>query len=147
MFYGQYSHSLDSKGRLIVPSKFRDVLRENYGEKFYVTAGADKCLLAYLEDEWDKLQKKVRDLPEGKAKARTLKRIMFSQACDVLCDKQGRILIPKNLLDFAAIRKDVIIAGVGNHFEIWDVKLWSQDYEGSLGTYQEIVEELSEEGF
>ena len=108
MFYGEYEHSLDTKGRLIIPSKFREVSKDNYIEKFYITRGLDGCLFMFPEDEWKAQESKFKSLSFTKKEARKFNRIYFSGACEAAPDKQGRILFPKYLKDFAGIKKDIV---------------------------------------
>lgn len=114
MLIGEYSHSLDVKGRVNFPSKLRDDL----GDCFIITKGLDKCLFAYSMDEWKNLEEKVRALPLSKS--RTLQRFIFAGAAEVTVDKQGRINIPSNLRDYAGLKKDITIVGVSARVEIWD---------------------------
>lgn len=101
MFYGEYEHNIDKKGRLIVPARFREIFKERYSEKFYVTRGLDKCLFLFTEEDWKQQEKKFKELPFTKEEARKFNRIYFSGACEAICDTQGRILIPQYLLDHA----------------------------------------------
>lgn len=137
MFSGEFRHTIDSKGRVTVPSKFR----EDLGEKFYVCKGLDGCLFLLSQSRWDKLVESVSAMPL--AKARSIQRYFFSGAADVEPDKQGRILIPPNLREHAGLQKDVTVIGAANRAEIWDTERWtaynsSQD-EGDL---QEAMEGL-----
>jgi MraZ protein len=142
MFYGEYEHSIDNKGRLIIPSKFREVFKENYVERFFVTRGLDTCLFVFTEDEWKKQEAKFRTLPFTSTEARQFNRLYFSGACDVTCDKQGRIIIPDYLKEFAKISRDVMIVGVSNRMEIWSKELWQQFYAQTKGSFEKIAENL-----
>ena len=113
MFKSEYNHTLDPKGRLIVPSKFREEL----GDSFVVTKGLDGCLLIYPNATWSVFEEKLRTLPQTKKEVRTLVRYFLAGAADCEVDKQGRILIPGNLRDFASIEKDVVFVGVGEKIE------------------------------
>jgi len=144
MFYGEHEHSLDKKGRLIIPSKFRDVAKENYIEKFFITRGLDGCLFMFPEDEWKAQEAKFKALSFTKTEARKFNRIYFSGACEVVPDKQGRILFPKYLKDFAGIKKDIVIIGVSNRIEIWSREKWQDFYAGSKDRFEEIAEGLVE---
>lgn len=119
MLIGEYQHNIDQKGRVAVPSKFRDDL----GTQFYVTKGLDGCLFVLSEQEWIRLQDRVRSLPISKA--RGLQRFFFSGAAEVLPDKQGRILIPQQLRDYAGLGKEVTFIGTSNRVEIWDTSKWN----------------------
>ena len=144
MFYGEHEHSLDKKGRLIIPSKFRDVAKENYIEKFFITRGLDGCLFMFPEDEWKTQEAKFKSLSFTKTEARKFNRIYFSGACEVVPDKQGRILFPKYLKDFAEIKKDIVIIGVSNRIEVWSKEKWADFYAGSKDKFEEIAEGLVE---
>ena len=134
MLYGEYRHNMDQKGRITVPLKFRDYL----GDKFYVCKGLDKCLFLYSEAEWQGLIDKIAAMPV--AQARSVQRFMFAGAADVECDKQGRILLPQNLRDFAGLNKDVTVIGSGSRAEIWDSDAWMQYIEAQ--TEEGLVEAM-----
>ena len=109
MFYGEHEHSIDRKGRLIIPSKFREVFKEHYVERFFVTRGLDTCLFVFTEDEWKKQESKFKSLSFTNSQARQFNRLYFSGACEVTCDRQGRILIPPYLKEFAKIAQFIVI--------------------------------------
>ena len=115
MFMGEYNHTVDAKGRLIVPSKFREQL----GEEFVVTKGLDGCLFAYENSEWKALEEKLHTLPLTNANARKFSRFFLAGATVCEVDKQGRILLPSVLREFAKIDKDAVLVGVGSRIEIW----------------------------
>jgi MraZ protein len=142
MFYGEYEHSMDRKGRLIIPSKFREVFKENYVERFFVTRGLDSCLFVFTEDEWKKQESRFRTLSFTSAEARQFNRIYFSGACEVTCDKQGRILVPDYLKEFAKIKADVVIVGVSNRMEIWSKESWKQFYESTKDKFEKVAENI-----
>ena len=122
MLMGTYSHSLDVKGRMIVPSKLRDGL----GEDFVITKSMDRCLALYPKEAWESFTKKLDELPKISSEpARQLRRFFFgnSQVCEQ--DKQGRILIPANLREYAGLEKDITLIGVDDHVEIWDEGAWT----------------------
>lgn len=145
MFYGQYEHSIDNKGRLIVPSKFRDAFKEYDIEKLYITTGLDKCLFLFTESEWKSQESKFKSMPLTKSDSRKFNRLYFSGATQIEHDKQGRILIPKYLKDFAGIKRDVMIIGVSNRIEIWSRESWQSYYGSSKESFEEIAEKLMEE--
>ncbi len=120
MFMGEYSHSIDAKGRLIVPSKFRDQL----GDEFVVTAGLDGCLFIYASQDWAEFEKKLQSLPISNPDARRFSRFFLANAALCSLDGHGRILIPQNLRTIASLSRDVIFAGLGNRIEIWDEERW-----------------------
>ena len=119
MFIGEYFHSFDEKGRVNFPAK----LREELGEQFVITKGLDGCLSAYSMEKWEHISKIVDGLPQ--AKARNLKRFMFSSATVVNPDKQGRVLVTQTLRGYANITKDVAVIGASDHVEIWDREAWA----------------------
>lgn len=136
---GEYRHTIDAKGRLFVPSKLREVL----GEHFVITKGLDQCLCAYPDAAWEALEEKIRALPMSKS--RDLQRFFFSAAADAEPDKQGRILIPQNLRNFANLQKEVAVIGVSGHAEIWDAERWDA-YNGSITT-EAIADAMEDLGF
>ncbi len=140
MYIGEYNHSTDSKGRVIMPAKFREEL----GEKFYITKGMDSCLFIYDEDEWMNLDAKMRNLRLTSKKAREFSRMFYAPARELTLDKQGRILIPQNLRSYAQISKDVVIIGVSTRIEIWDQKVWDQYISREEMNYEEIMDEFEE---
>ncbi len=142
MFYGEFEHSIDRKGRLILPAKFREVAKNQFVEKFFVTRGLDKCLFMFSEEEWRSQENKFKTMSFTKQQSRTFNRLLFSGAVDVNFDKQGRILLPQYLKDFADIKKDVMIVGVSNRIEIWAKNLWFDFYANSRQSFEEIAEKL-----
>jgi MraZ protein len=142
MFYGEYLHSIDRKGRLILPSRFREVTKANFIEKFFLTRGLDKCLFMFAEEEWRAQESKFKAISFTKQQARTFNRLYFSGAVEVSPDKQGRILIPQYLKDFAEIKKDVVIVGVSNRVEIWAQEKWQKFYGSWRQSFEEIAEKL-----
>jgi len=144
MFYGEYEHTIDRKGRLIIPSKFREVFKEHFIEKFYVTRGLDGCLFVFTEDEWKNQESKFKNMSFTKKESRRFNRFYFSGACDLACDKQGRILIPNYLKDYAVIKRDVMIVGVSNRIEIWSKENWKNFYNDTKDTFEDIAEKLIE---
>jgi MraZ protein len=142
MFYGEYEHSLDKKGRLILPAKVRETAKANYIEKFYVTRGLDTCLFLFSEDEWRSQETRFKSLSFTKREARRFNRLFFSGAVEVVPDGQGRILLPKYLKDYAGIKRDVIIAGVSNRIEIWDEGTWNEFYNDNKDSFEDTAEKL-----
>jgi len=137
---GEYHHSIDPKGRLIVPSKFRDGL----GQNFVITKGLDNCLFVYPMEEWLVIEKKLKSLPFTKADARAFVRFFFSGANECELDKQGRILLPSTLREYAKFDKDVVIIGVSSRIEIWSKELWENYSESEDMDYEEIAEKLQD---
>jgi MraZ protein len=147
VFYGEYEHTIDKKGRIIVPSKFRDFLKEYDIKKIFVTRGLDKCLFLFTEDEWKAQETKFKSVSFTKSESRKFNRLYFSGATQVECDAQGRILLPKYLKDFAEIKRDIIFIGVSNRIEIWSREVWQEYYKSSKSSYEDIAERLmSSEG-
>jgi len=144
MFYGEYQHTIDRKGRAILPSKFRDTAQTNFIEKFFVTRGLDKCLFMFAEDEWKNQEQKFKSMPFTRQESRRFNRIYFSGAVELTPDKQGRILIPQYLKDFAAIKRDIVLIGVANRIEIWDKALWQEFYKSAREDFEETAERLIE---
>ncbi|RKY31938.1 MAG: cell division/cell wall cluster transcriptional repressor MraZ [Candidatus Omnitrophota bacterium] len=144
MFYGEYFHAIDRKGRIILPSRIREVAKTNFVEKFYVTRGLDKCLFMLSEEEWRIQENKLKALPFTKQQSRTFNRLYFSGAVEVIPDKQGRILLPQYLKDFAQIKREVVIVGVSNRIEIWSKNNWEEFYGNSRQSFEEIAEKLIE---
>ena len=142
MFYGEFEHSIDRKGRLILPAKFREVAKAQFVEKFFVTRGLDKCLFMFSEEEWRSQENKFKTMSFTKQQSRTFNRLLFSGAQDVAFDKQGRILLPQYLKDFAEIKRDVMIVGVSNRIEIWARDSWRDFYSNSRQSFEEIAEKL-----
>jgi MraZ protein len=144
MFYGEYEHSIDRKGRIILPSRFREVAKANFIEKFFITRGLDKCLFMFGEEEWKVQEQKFKAMPFTKQEIRKFNRIYFSGAIDIIPDRQGRFIIPQFLKDFASIKKDVVIIGVSNRIEIWADNVWKEFYTTSRDSFEEIAEKLIE---
>ena len=120
MFMGKYNHTIDPKGRLSIPSKYREVL----GDEFVVSKGMDGCLYVYANDDWKVFEGKLASLPLMSEEARQFARFFLSGAQPVTVDKQGRILMPQDLRDFAGLEKDVVLAGMGRRIEIWSLERW-----------------------
>jgi MraZ protein len=118
------------------------VSQENYIERFYITRGLDRCLFVFTEEEWKLQEQKFKSLPFTKAEARKFNRLYFSGACEIILDKQGRVLIPKYLKEYAGIERQVVIVGVANRIEIWSQKYWKEFYEKTQGDYEDIAEKL-----
>lgn len=139
MFIGEFQHSLDVKGRLIIPSKFREKL----GEVFIVTKGLDKCLFVFPADEWQKFGEKLQSLPISSKDARAFSRYFFAGAAECSLDKQGRIMIPNNLRGHAEIDKDTYVIGVSGRLEIWSKVNWTDYNEGDDLSYDAIAEKMA----
>ena len=140
MFMGEYNHTVDTKGRLIVPSKFREQL----GDEFVVTKGLDGCLFVYSKSEWENIEEKFRNVPLTTKDARKFARFFFAGAASCEVDKQGRILLPVDLREYAGIEKDVVSVGVFNRVEIWDKDKWQES--NSYDDMDEIAEHMADLG-
>ncbi len=138
MLMGEYHHTIDDKGRLIIPSKFRYDL----GEKFIVTRGLDKCLFVYSETEWNKLVAKLKNLPFTKIDARNFTRFFLSGATECEFDKQGRINITSPLVSYAGLKKDCVIIGVNDRLEIWSEEGWNDFFIKNENNLANIAENL-----
>ncbi len=139
MFIGEYQHTIDVKGRMIVPSKFR----EDLGDKFVITKGLDNCLFIYSVEEWSVLEAKLKTLPLTSKDARAFVRFFFSGATECEVDKQGRILVPGNLRDYAGLEKDVAVIGVATRVEVWDREKWN-NYNGDDNIGPDAIAEKME---
>lgn len=142
MFIGEYKHTVDTKGRLSIPSKFRRQLKEGV----IITRGLDSCLFLYPKKEWDKLASKLSQLSISQANNRAFTRLMLAGAWDVKLDKQGRVVVPDYLRKYALLDKKTVIAGLYNRLEIWDVDKWNKYKEGTEKSSNEIAEALGEIG-
>ena len=139
MFIGEYEHSVDAKGRLIMPAK----LREEIGETFIVTKGLDGCLFAYSKKEWTAFEEKLGALPLSSKNARDFTRFFLSGAIECEIDKQGRFLISRNLREFAELEKDVVIIGVNTRIEIWNKEKWKNYNSDENVNVDEIAENMT----
>jgi MraZ protein len=142
MFYGEFEHNLDNKGRVIIPAKFREMFKERYVEKFFITRGLDQCLFVFTEDIWRAQEKKFREMPFTNSEARKFNRLYFSGASEVVCDKQGRILIPEYLKSYGDIGSQVMIVGVSDRIEIWSKQKWSEFFEGNKDSFEDLAEKM-----
>jgi len=124
MFRGSFEHSVDSKGRVSVPSKFRDVIADRYDGRLVMAMDYDKCLTVYPLEEWEKLEEKIRSLPTMKKEVKDFMRFLLSSATECELDKQGRILIPPAHREHAGIAKNVILVGIIDKIEVWDTGVW-----------------------
>ena len=138
MFIGEYQHTIDDKGRLIIPSKFRETL----GQTFVLTRGLDQCVFGYPMDEWKQLEQKLKALRFTKKDARAFSRFFFSGAAECQLDKQGRVNISQPLRDYAQLDKDCVVIGVSSRIEIWNKSKWEAYYETSETSFDEISESL-----
>jgi MraZ protein len=138
MFMGEYQHSLDDKGRIIIPAKFRDAL----GSTFVITRGLDNCLFVYPAEEWAQMESKLKALPLMKSDARAFTRFFLSGATECELDKQGRANIPANLREHAGLQSQAVVIGVSSRVEIWSKERWEQYAKQSEESFDEIAEKL-----
>ena len=140
MFMGEYNHTIDAKGRLIIPARFRELL----GEEFILTKGLDGCLSIYPLDEWNAFETKLRALPLTNKNARTFTRFFVAGATSCELDKQGRILVPQTLREFAGLEKEVVLTGNLDRIEIWSKEKWSENCD--YGDMDNIAESMQDMG-
>ena len=142
MFRGSSLHTLDPKGRIIIPSRFRNVIRAGGGDAVMITR-MDKSLFAYAMDEWGRIEEKIMALAEKSEAMRRFRRVFIGGAFECACDKQGRVLIPPILREYAHLEKEIILVGVLDHFEIWSKDNW--DKENQLMESDMLKEEVRNE--
>jgi MraZ protein len=142
MFRGRYEHTIDGKGRLSIPSKFREVLKDEYDSRLVVTT-LDGCLIAYPHQEWQALEVKISALPAFNKNTRSFLRNFYSSGVDCPIDKLGRILVPQALREYAGLTKDVMLLGIFKQFEIWDKGAWqARESETTLEDISRTLEDL-----
>jgi MraZ protein len=142
MFRGSFEHSVDSKGRVSVPSKFRDILSERYEGKLVLTMDFDNCITIYPLEEWERVEEKIRSLPQMQKEVKEFMRFVFSTATECELDKQGRILIPPALRERAKINKTVMVVGIIGKMEIWDKGAWDARRSQSGDKISEVLSTL-----
>ncbi len=141
MFIGEFKHTTDAKGRISIPSIFR----EDLGEIFYITRGLDKSLFVFTQKEWERLDEKIKSIPFTSTNGRLFTRFFYSGATKCSLDKSGRVLIPQNLREFAGIEKDTVLIGAGSRVEIWSESVWNDYYDTELN-YEELAAHMEELG-
>jgi len=142
MFYGEYKHNIDRKGRLIMPSKFRDVGKDHGIDRYFLTRGLDKCIFMFSEGEWRNQEQKFKNMSFTKKETRSFNRMFFAGALDIVPDKQGRFIIPDYLKDYANIKKETVVIGVSNRIEIWNRADWEDFFTKSNETFEQIAENI-----
>ena len=142
MFYGEYEHTIDRKGRLIVPAKFRQALKDQKITSLFLTRGLDGCLFLFPESEWRVAESRFKQIPFTKGEGRKFNRLFFSGATEMIVDGLGRLLIPKPLKEFAQIKQDVIVVGVSSRMEVWAKERWQAFYDNSRQSFEEIAERV-----
>lgn len=138
MLIGEYHHSIDEKGRIIIPSKFRDDL----GDEFVITRGLEECLFVYPKTKWDEIVSRLNSIPFTKKDARSFMRFFLSGASAISFDRQGRINIPTVLTSYAGLQKDCVIIGVGDRLEVWSLEKWNNFYTTNKEDFSNIAENL-----
>ncbi len=141
MFMGEYHHTIDEKGRIIIPSKFR----EDLGEKFIITRGIENCLFVYSLSSWEKITNKLETLPFTKKDARQFVRFFLSGATTAEFDKQGRVNVTSPLVSYANLQKDCVVIGTGDRLEIWSEENWNAFFESASSNMSDIAENLFNE--
>ncbi len=142
MLYGEYEHTIDRKGRLIVPARFRQALKDHEITSLFLTRGLDGCLFLFPEPEWRSAENRFKQIPFTKGEGRKFNRLFFSGAIEVTIDRLGRLLIPKSLKEFAEIRQHVVIVGVSTRMEVWSKEKWQAYYESSRQSFEEVAERV-----
>jgi len=146
MFRGRYEHTIDAKGRISIPSKFREVLNKKYDDRLVITH-YDQCLVAYPFEEWTFLEEKQKLLPQMKKETKTYLRFFYSSGVDCTIDKQGRLLIPQTHRDYANLQKEVVLVGVGTRIEIWDKQKWEEEFRKAQESFDQDSDTLTSLGF
>jgi MraZ protein len=145
VFYGEYRHTVDEKNRLSIPAKFRAMLQGPGDDSFYLTRGIDRCILICTKEVWQEMERRFCDHPITNPVARRFKRMFYSGAQATTFDKQGRVALPQNLIEYAGLKRDVVLAGTSNGIEVWDAQAWDAQLSEALDSFQEIASELSKQ--
>ena len=140
MFRGANKLTLDTKGRMVMPTRYRERLQERCGGKMVVTVDKDQCLLVYPMPDWEEIERKLMKLPSFDPRARRLQRLMVGHATDLDLDAQGRVLLPSNLREFASLTRDAVLIGQGLRFELWDEEKWNQRRDEDLASEQSATD-------
>jgi MraZ protein len=146
MFRGRYPYAVDTKGRLSIPSKFREVLSADFHDERLVVTNFDNCLWAYPVAEWVKIEEKVAALPQFKDEVKALQRFFISAATECPIDKAGRILLPPTLRDYAGIQRDVVIVGMVRRIEIWAAERWKPVFDDAQSRLLSMGDKLADLG-
>jgi MraZ protein len=142
VFLGQYSHTLDAKGRITIPARFREELDSG----LVITRGYDPCLIAYPEAEWIKLAKKIAEVPKTNHMARSYGRFVFGGASEATLDSAGRVLIPPFLREYAHLEQEAIVVGVNTYIEIWEPEIWHRTFDSDAENMDAILTEMTRMG-
>lgn len=141
MFLGRFEHAMDQKGRVSIPARFREAIRDRYRDRLILT-NEDRCLVLYPEEEWQKLMEKLAALPQMKSDVKAFQRFFVSGACECSIDKQGRVLIPPTLRQYGGLRKEIVFVGMQTKIEIWDRERWSEEIERSKASFLRFSDSL-----
>lgn len=145
MFRGRYEHTIDVKGRISVPAKFRELLSSQYSESLIIT-NFDQCLWAYPAAEWKVVEDKIASLPQFRPEVKAMQRFFVSAASECPLDKQGRIIVPPTLRDYASLDKDCVMVGMSRRIEIWSKARWEQVFNAAEQTLENSINKLTELG-
>ena len=146
MFRGRYEYAIDSKGRISIPSKFKEILSQEYDDRLVIT-NYDHCLVAFPYQEWALMEEKVKNLPALDKDTRAFFRFFYSSGIDCEIDKHGRLLIPQSLRDYANLQKDVVLVGSGKKIEIWNKERWEEEFRKSQENFDRVTDTLTHFGF
>ncbi|KPV39506.1 hypothetical protein AN478_10125 [Thiohalorhabdus denitrificans] len=146
MFRGAFEHTMDEKGRLSIPSRYRELLEANSHGQVVVTVDPDRCLAAYPFPEWESIESRLGEMSMLRREVRQLERFLVGNAVECELDRQGRILVPQTLRSFAGLQREVVVAGQIKKFEIWDQEQWSQQQQQCLDSMEGAMEVLAELG-
>jgi len=146
VFRGRHDHTIDSKGRISIPSKFREILNEKYDDRLVISI-LDLCLVAFPFREWSLMEDEVKNLSPLSKDARIFFRFFYSSGVDCVVDKQGRLLIPQSLRDYANLEKDVVLVGGVKMIEIWNKERWAEEFRKSQENFDRVTETLTQFGF
>ena len=141
MFFGEYEHTIDAKGRVIIPARLREAL----GEQFMITKGLDGCLFVYPMEQWNAFEEKLQALPLNQPSARAFARFFFSGAMEGELDKQGRVNLASPLISYANLQKDCVIIGTGDRLEVWAQESWDVFFDSTKDSMSDIAENLFNE--
>ena len=145
MFRGRSIHTLDAKGRIRIPTRFRDILKTRYDDRFVIT-NLDRCLIAYPLQEWEIIEEKLGSLSLVRQDVKAFQRFFISGATECSFDKQGRVLIPQTLREHASLEREVVLAGMLRSFEVWSKDLWTEEIKRAQDNFAQITSTLAELG-
>jgi len=146
MFRGRYEHTIDSKGRISIPAKFKEILSRQYDNRLVIT-NYDHCLVAFPYPEWSLMEEETKNFNPLSKEARSFLRFFYSSGIDCTIDRQGRLLIPQSLRDYADLQKDVVLVGGGRLIEIWNKERWEEEFHKSQEGFDRVTETLTNFGF